>query len=104
MKINVLEEKKNKIVFEVDGVGHTFINALKNEMWNDEHIKIATYSIRHPIISKPKMIIETDGNESPKAAITNAINRLKKDTERSEEHTSELQSQFHLVCRLLPAK
>src|SRR5689334_23692407 len=24
--------------------------------------------------------------------------------ERSEEHTSELQSQFHLVCRLLPEK
>src|SRR5438309_4163434 len=23
---------------------------------------------------------------------------------RSEEHTSELQSQFHLVCRLLPEK
>src|SRR5438309_9358086 len=27
--------------------------------------------------------------------------RLSRFTERSEEHTSELQSQFHLVCRLL---
>src|SRR2546429_730175 len=25
-------------------------------------------------------------------------------TKRSEEHTSELQSRLHLVCRLLPAK
>src|SRR5689334_24702369 len=27
-----------------------------------------------------------------------------RDRQRSEEHTSELQSQFHLVCRLLPEK
>src|SRR5438309_8612112 len=27
--------------------------------------------------------------------------RLYRETDRSEEHTSELQSQFHLVCRLL---
>src|SRR2546429_7399484 len=26
------------------------------------------------------------------------------DTNRSEEHTSELQSRLHLVCRLLPVK
>src|SRR5689334_23740607 len=30
--------------------------------------------------------------------------RLKKIHRRSEEHTSELQSQFHLVCRLLLEK
>src|SRR5438309_8831016 len=29
---------------------------------------------------------------------------LHEDVERSEEHTSELQSQFHLVCRLLLEK
>src|SRR5438309_9265365 len=30
--------------------------------------------------------------------------RQHRDLERSEEHTSELQSQFHLVCRLLLEK
>src|SRR5689334_24000248 len=30
--------------------------------------------------------------------------RLPERRVRSEEHTSELQSQFHLVCRLLPEK
>src|SRR5689334_24402672 len=30
--------------------------------------------------------------------------RPSRSTARSEEHTSELQSQFHLVCRLLPEK
>src|SRR5438309_8577660 len=32
------------------------------------------------------------------------VRRIGRDTMRSEEHTSELQSQFHLVCRLLLEK
>ena len=82
MEIKVLEDKKNKLVFEVDGAGHTFINVLKNELWNDSHVKIATYSIRHPITSKPKMVVETDGDESPKAALASAISRLKKTSDK----------------------
>jgi len=77
MEINVLEDKKNKLVFEVDGMGHTFINLLKDELWNDNKVKVATYSIRHPIVSKPKMTLETDGTD-PKAALSSAISRLKK--------------------------
>ena len=82
MKINILEDKKNKLVFEVEDLGHTFLNILKNELWNDNHVKIGTYNIRHPIISKPKFILETDGNENPRSALSNAISRLKKTTEK----------------------
>lgn len=82
MEIKVLEEKKNRLVFEIDGMGHTFINILKNEMWQDSHVKVATYSIRHPIINKPKIIVETDGDESPRSAITSAVSRLKKQSDK----------------------
>lgn len=82
MKIIPIEDKKNRFVFEVEGIGHTFINILKDELWNDSHVKISTYSIRHPIISKPKIIVETDGNESPRAALSSAISRLKKINEK----------------------
>src|SRR5438309_6381054 len=42
-------------------------------------------------------------------AIANALQRrliagIRQTSQRSEEHTSELQSQFHLVCRLLLEK
>ena len=82
MEIKVLEDKKNKLVFEVEGMGHTFINLLKTELWNDSHVKTATYNIRHPIVSKPKIILETDGNESPKSALTSAVTRLKKQSDK----------------------
>ncbi|MAE42435.1 DNA-directed RNA polymerase subunit L [Candidatus Woesearchaeota archaeon] len=82
MEIKVLEDKKNKIVFEVEGIGHTFINILKNELWQDSHVKVATYNIRHPIASKPKIIVETDGSENPIAALTSAVTRLKRTSDK----------------------
>jgi len=47
MEIINLEDKKSRYVFEIDGIGHTFINILKNELWNDSHVKIATYNTMH---------------------------------------------------------
>ena len=78
MEIKILDDKKNRLVIEVKGADHTLCNALKAELWNDKHVKIATYSIRHPQISMPQMIIETDGEESPKNALINAVERLHK--------------------------
>jgi len=81
MELNVLEDKKGRLVFEVNGMGHTFLNMVKTELWNDSHVKVATYTIKHSEASKPKFILETDGDESPKSALTSAIGRLKKQSE-----------------------
>ncbi len=78
MEIKILDDKRNKLILEIKGADHTLCNALKSELWNDKHVKIATYSIRHPQISMPQMIVETDGDESPKNALINAVERLHK--------------------------
>ncbi|MEK6827802.1 MAG: DNA-directed RNA polymerase subunit L [Nanoarchaeota archaeon] len=78
MEIKILDDKKNKLLIEVKGTDHTLCNAIKTELWNDKHVKIATYSIRHPQISVPQIIVETDGEESPKNALINAVQRLRK--------------------------
>jgi len=78
MEIKILDDKKSKLIIEVKGSDHTLCNAIKTELWNDKHVKIATYSIRHPQISLPQMIVETDGEESPRNALINAVQRLQK--------------------------
>lgn len=77
MEFTILEDKKNKIIFEVNGIQQGILNALKTELYNDKHVKIATYSIRHPLVGKPKMILETDGAD-PREALKKAAERLKK--------------------------
>ena len=88
MKLKILEDKKNKLVFESEDLGHTICNVLKKELWNDNHVKVATYSIRHPLVSKPRMIVETDGSETSKAALLAAVQRLKKVSEKFRKEFS----------------
>ena len=78
MLIKILDDKKNKLMIEVKGVEHTLCNAIKSELWNDKHVKIATYTINHPQVGTPQMIVETDGEESPRNALINAVERLHK--------------------------
>ena len=77
MEIKILEDKKNKLVFELKGETHTFCNALKQELWSDKHVKIAGYNVTHPLIGVPKFVVETDGSEKPKKALVEAAKRLK---------------------------
>ena len=88
METKVIEDKKNKFVFEIVDMGHTYLNLLKNELWNDNHVKVATYNIRHPQASKPKFILETDGDESPRAALSSSIGRLKRLSEKAKKEIS----------------
>jgi len=81
MELKILEDKKNKLVFEIKDMQHGILNSLKNELYNDKHTKISTYSIRHPLIGTPKMILETDGAD-PRDTLIKAASRLKKENDK----------------------
>jgi DNA-directed RNA polymerase subunit L len=89
MEINILEEKKNKLVFEAKGEGHTLFNALQKELWNDSHVKSAGYNIAHPLINIPRFILETDGAD-PKKTISAAVKRLTKETAKIKDQAKKL--------------
>jgi DNA-directed RNA polymerase subunit L len=84
MQINVLEEKKGRLVFEISGVSHTLCNALKKELWSHKSIKNAGYTIRHPLIGKPEFIVETDG-EDPRKVVAQSCEKVKKDLDKLSE-------------------
>lgn len=88
MEVKILDDKKSKLVIEINGADIILCNALKTELWNDKHVKIATYSIRHPQISIPQMIVETDGEVSPKNALINAAQRMHKVNEKFKKEFS----------------
>ncbi len=78
MEIKIIEEKKNKIVFEIEGATHTLCNALRDELNKDNAVKAAGYHISHPQMGVPEFTVETtQGNEARKA-VTEAIKRIKK--------------------------
>lgn len=81
MDVKILEEKKNKLVFTIEGDGSTIANMLKKELWNDEHVKAAGFSIEHPLINIPTFVLETDGAD-PKKTATAAAKRIAKQVEK----------------------
>lgn len=82
MEMNVIEEKKNKLVFKVEGAGHTICNIIKNELSKNSNVKAVAYKIDHPLVSVPQMVIETNGKVSPRAAVKKAIDSLSKDADK----------------------
>jgi len=84
MEINILEEKKDFIKFELKGEDHTLCNALKNALWKNEDVEYATYDVKHPLIGIPTIIVKTKkGN--PKDAVLKAISDLKKQNAKVSE-------------------
>lgn len=84
MEFKIIEEKKNKLVFELVGESHTFCNSLKRELWNDDAVKASGYTIPHPLVGTPRFVIETTGKE-PKKALADAAKRLQKLAEKFKD-------------------
>lgn len=77
MNTELVEKSKTKLLFKVEGAGHTLCNIITKELWQDEHIKAAGYNVSHPLVDVPQMLVETDGKEDPKAAVIDTIKRIK---------------------------
>ncbi len=78
MKLTLKENKKNRIVFDVDGEGHSLCNALSKELWNSSEVKTAGYYVEHPDLGLSTLVVETKGSKDAKTEILEAAKRLKK--------------------------
>lgn len=81
MEIKILEQSKNRIVFEVRGESHTLCNALKDELRNEKKVITAAYYVSHPDIDEPTFTLETKGID-PKKALLDAVKRLKNENDK----------------------
>jgi DNA-directed RNA polymerase subunit L len=77
MELKVLEEGKQKLVFELAGETHTFCNILKAELQKVKGVSLASYKIDHPLVGVPTFQIETKGIE-PRKALKEALSSIKK--------------------------
>ena len=92
MEIKVIEQAKDKLKIEIVGEDHTLSNAIRKELWENTHIRIAGYNIEHNLVSNPLLVIETDGSENPKKALLTAIDNIRK-------RNKELLTEFNKLVR-----
>jgi len=89
MDVKILEEKKGRLVFNIEGDGSTLANMLKKELWNDEHVKAAGFTVEHPLINIPTFVVETDGAD-PKKTVSAAAKRIAKIIEKFRDEAKAL--------------
>ncbi|RME78174.1 DNA-directed RNA polymerase subunit L [Candidatus Woesearchaeota archaeon] len=87
MEINVIEDKKGRLVFELHGEGHGFCNALKSALWQQKGVKVAGYNVDHPLTGVPTFVVEAD---NPRAALKAAAEQLKKDLDELAKEVKKL--------------
>jgi len=72
MKLRLLEKGSGKIIFEVSGETHTFLNLLRENAWMVGS-RQASYVIEHPYLSEPKFIVRAD---NPEKILSDASQRI----------------------------
>jgi len=92
MEISVISEDSKRIEFELKGEDHTLSNLLKSKLWQNKHVKVATYAVKHPLVGIPRMIVETDGAVKPRKVLQEAAAKL-------EAELGEFRKTFRKVAR-----
>lgn len=84
MKLKKVEDKKNKLVVEVEGEGHTFLNLLRENCW-EAGAEQASYMMEHPKLSEPQITVR---GKNPKKI-------LKKASKITEKQAKEMKKKLN---------
>ena len=78
MELEVLSEDERSMLFKVVGEDHTFCNALRKVLHEDESVVAASYTIEHPLLEHPKFYVKVKAGKSPRRVLIHAAERLGK--------------------------
>lgn len=76
MKLDVIEDRKDSMVFKLEGEQHTFPALLCWALLEDPKVEVAVYDLKHPLVGQPTVNIKTRG-EAPREALKRALKKIK---------------------------
>jgi len=79
MKVKILEHEKDKLRFVIEGEGHTFVNALVEEVLLDPEVDLAKYVIEFQF-SDPEVLItmKPKAKKTPEKVVLAALKTISK--------------------------
>jgi DNA-directed RNA polymerase subunit L len=75
MIVKILDLEKDKARLIIQGEGHTFMNALVEEILNDPDVDVAKYTIEFQF-SDPELLVTTKNKKNPLPIIKKACKRI----------------------------
>ncbi len=83
-KIEIIEEKKHKLVIKIFGDKYTLTNLLIDELYRNEDVKSASYNSEHPLERSVILLIETK-TKNPREVLKEAIDKTVKKLKHIEK-------------------
>ncbi|MCS7108093.1 MAG: DNA-directed RNA polymerase subunit L [Sulfolobales archaeon] len=74
------------------GEDHTLGNLISKYALNHPNVKIAAYSIDHPLTESPKVVIVTDGSKNPLEVLKEVIKEVNDTAEKLLKLSEDLRS------------
>lgn len=87
MELKIIEDEKDRILIEVGEEDHTFCNVLVKKLNEDEDVKFAAYSIDHPLVGVPKLLVE---GKNVRSLIKRAVKALSEEAEEIKKLASKI--------------
>jgi DNA-directed RNA polymerase subunit L len=66
MEANIVKEDKDSIEVQLSETDHGFLNMLKEALWKQSGVEMASFRLEHPEVSKPVFVLKTKGKEAKK--------------------------------------
>lgn len=76
LNIEIITNKEDELELKLAGEGHTLMNILRKELFNDPSVTHAGYMIKHPLIKEVRFYIKTKKETTPIEALKGALKRL----------------------------
>ncbi len=84
MDVNIVEESKNRFVFELLSHDHTVLLLVKEALQENDDVKLLTFSVGHPETGKPLFILETKKNDAKKLFLQ-SLNDIEKNLQKLQK-------------------
>jgi len=66
MEIEVLKDEKHELQVKFSEIDHGFLNLIKEAVWQQSGVEIASFRVEHPEVGEPVFILKTKGKEAKK--------------------------------------
>ena len=76
MNIEKIKEEGDTFLIQINGGTLSFVNLLKEELWNDSNVQEAAAIKDHPYMAEPKLLLKMKGKSNPRTAIGKSIKRV----------------------------
>jgi DNA-directed RNA polymerase subunit L len=89
MEYEVLKEETHELQIQFNEIDHGLLNLIKEELWKQPGVEIASFRLEHPEVSKPLFVLKTK-NKDAKKVWNSALDSINEQLDKLKQEMKQL--------------